>query len=123
MSRNVTQRNEVPDHSRRRRIAGMAGLEASADLGPVDWQLQLLSDVTEVHRGEELRFALGHDRYIAQHRISLAGGLSWKRAELLEYYYGVSANEATAHTATYHPGSGQSPSVRGRRSTAARVTS
>ncbi len=112
MGLNVTQRNEVPDHSRRRRIAGMAGLEASAGLGPVDWQLQLLSDVTGVHRGEELRFALGHDRYIDQHRISLAGGLSWKSADLLEYYYGVRANEATAHTPTYQPGSGISPFVR-----------
>src|SRR5690625_2243526 len=112
MGLNVTQPNEVPDHSRRRRIAGMAGLEASADLGPVDWQLQLLSDVTGVHRGEELRFALGHDRYIDQHRISLAGGLSWKSADLLEYYYGVRANEATAHTPTYQPGSGISPFVR-----------
>ena len=107
------ERDESPEHTRRRRrVAGMAGLEASAALGPVDWQVQLLADVTGVHRGEELRFALDHDRYIDQHRITLAGGLSWKSADLLEYYYGIRANEATAQAPVYQPGSGVSPFVR-----------
>lgn len=109
----LVSEEQAPEHTRRRRrVAGMAGLEASAALGPVDWQVQFLTDVTGVHRGEELRLALGHDRYIDQHRITLAGGLSWKSADLLEYYYGVRANEATAQAPSYQPGSGVSPFVR-----------
>jgi MipA family protein len=103
---------QEPERTHRRRVAGMAGLEASAAFGPVDWQLQLLTDVTGVHRGEELRVALGGDKHFGPHRIAIAGGFSWKSAELLEYYYGVRADEATEHMPAYDPGSGVSPFVR-----------
>ncbi|MDQ2075732.1 MipA/OmpV family protein [Marinimicrobium sp. ABcell2] len=101
-----------PERTRRRRVAGMAGLEASAALGPVDWQLQLLTDVTGVHRGEELRFALSSSQYYGEHRFGVAGGFSWKSADLLEYYYGVRADEATERLPAYEPNSGVTPFVR-----------
>lgn len=96
----------------RRHLAAMAGLEASSQLGAVDWQLQVLSDVSGVHNGEELRLAFSGARGYGEHQLGLATGISWKSAELLEYYYGVSADEASETLPVYEPGSGASPFVR-----------
>lgn len=96
----------------RRRTAAMAGLEASAQLGTLDWQLQLLTDVSGVHNGEELRLAVSGGQAYGEHQLGLATGFSWKSAELLEYYYGVGADEASAILPAYKPGSGATPFVR-----------
>lgn len=100
-----------PDLSKRR-IAGMAGLEASARMGVFEWQLQALTDVTGVHNGEELRLALSTGTQAQAHKLGLALGLSWKSAEVMEYYYGVTHGEASARRPAYRPDSGASPFVR-----------
>lgn len=97
---------------RKRRVAGMAGLEASARMGTFEWQLQALTDATGVHNGEELRLALSTSKQAREHKLGLALGFSWKSAEVLEYYYGVSQGEASTGRPAYRPDSGTSPFVR-----------
>lgn len=96
----------------RRHTAAMGGLEASSQLGALDWQLQLLTDLSGVHNGEEIRLAISHAKNYGGHQLGLATGLSWKSAELLEYYYGVSADEASQALPVYAPGSGTTPFLR-----------
>lgn len=96
----------------RRHTAAMGGLEVSSQLGSLDWQLQLLSDVSGVHNGQELRLAISGAQDYGGHQLGLATGFSWKSAELLEYYYGVSADEASQALPAYKPDSGATPFVR-----------
>lgn len=102
----------APPGKRDRHIAALAGLEASGDLGRFRWQAQALTDVAGVHEGEELRMALGTGTRIERHRLGLSLGLSWKSAEVMQYYYGISEAEAGEQQAAYRPGSGSSPFVR-----------
>lgn len=104
--------DENPTKLHKRRVAAMAGLEASARLGGWDWQLQALTDVTGIHDGEELRFALSRGTQAREHQLGLALGFSWKSAEVMEYYYGVTEGEASSKWPAYRPGSGASPFVR-----------
>ncbi len=97
---------------RDRNIAALAGLEASGDLGRMEWQLQALSDVSGVHNGEELRFALSTGTRQRKHQLGLSLGFSWKSAEVMEYYYGVTQGESSGQRPTYRPDSGTSPFVR-----------
>lgn len=96
----------------KRRIAGLGGLEASSQIGAFKWQLQALTDISGVHNGEELRFAVSTGTQAQEHRLGLALGFSWKSAEVMEYYYGVASGEASAERPAYRPGSGASPFVR-----------
>ncbi len=95
-----------------RHIAALAGLETSGDLGPLEWQLQALSDISGVHDGEEVRFALSTGTRRQTHHLGLSLGFSWKSAEVMEYYYGVTQGESSGRRPVYQPGSGTSPFVR-----------
>lgn len=106
------QPSSPPPPLRERDLSALAGLEASARLGGWDWQLQALTDVSGVHQGEELRFALSRGTRARHNQFGLALGFSWKSAEVMEYYYGVTEGEASEHRPAYRPGSGASPFVR-----------
>lgn len=109
-SPNVAQ--STPPPLRDRNIAGLAGLEASGDLGRFEWQAQALSDISSVHNGKELRFALSTGTQQRTNQLGLSLGLNWKSAEVMEYYYGVTQGESSGQRPTYRPGSGTSPFVR-----------
>jgi len=102
----------APPELSKRRIAGLGGLEASSQLGAFKWQLQALTDISGIHNGDELRFAVSTGTQAQEHQLGLALGFSWKSAEVMEYYYGVTSGEASAERPAYSPGSGASPFVR-----------
>jgi len=102
----------APPELSKRRIAALGGLEASSQMGAFKWQLQALTDLSGTHNGEELRFAVSTGTQAKQHQLGLALGFSWKSAEVMEYYYGVTPGEASAERPAYSPGSGASPFVR-----------
>ncbi len=108
----IGQEAEPFKNLHRRHTAAMAGLEVSSQLGALEWQLQLLTDVSGVHNGEELRLAISGAQNYGGHQLGLATGFSWKSADLLEYYYGVSADEASQALPAYTPSSGATPFVR-----------
>ncbi len=101
-----------PPPLRDRDIAALAGLEASGDLGRFEWQAQALSDLSGVHNGEELRFALSTGTQQRANQLGLSLGFNWKSAEVMEYYYGVTQGESSGQRPAYRPGSGISPFVR-----------
>lgn len=104
--------SSAPPPLRDRDISALAGLEASARLGGWDWQLQALTDVSGTHEGEQLRFALSRGTRARDNQFGLALGFSWKSAEVMEYYYGVTEGEASEQRPAYRPGNGASPFVR-----------
>lgn len=109
-SPNVAQ--STPPPLRDRNIAGLAGLEASGEMGRFEWQAQALSDISGVHNGEELRFALSTGTQRQSNQLGLSLGFNWKSAEVMEYYYGVTQGESSGQRPVYRPGSGTSPFVR-----------
>ncbi|WP_111642536.1 MipA/OmpV family protein [Marinimicrobium alkaliphilum] len=98
--------------TRKRRIAGMAGLEASAQLGGTDWQLQVLQEFTGLHDGQEVRLAVGSGTRVGEHRFNASIGMSWKSSELLDYYYGVTERESHDGLPSYQARSGTSQFIR-----------
>lgn len=96
----------------KRRIAAMAGLEASASWGPTEWQLQILQDVSGVHEGQEVRLATGASTQRQGHTMGISAGLSWKSGKLLDYYYGVAPAESHSLRPEYRAPSGITPFVR-----------
>lgn len=101
-----------PPPLRDRNVAALAGVETSGDFGRFQWQFQALSDVSGVHNGEELRFAVSTGIHPRPHHLGLSLGFSWKSAEVMEYYYGVTQGESGGNRAAYRPGSGTAPFVR-----------
>ncbi len=77
----------------KRRTAALAGIEYSHYLG--NWMLnaQLLSDISGVHNGQELRLGASYDFAIEKNHFSVFGGLEWQSRALLDYYYGTNSNE------------------------------
>ncbi len=101
-----------PPPLRDRNIAALAGVETSGDFGRFQWQLQALSDVSGVHNGEELRFAVSTGTRRDANQLGISLGFSWKSAEVMEYYYGVTQGESSGARPAYRPGSGTAPFVR-----------
>ena len=100
------------DDLHKRRLAGLAGIELSSAWNNIQWQVQLLQDVTNVHQGKEVRFALGAQQIFAGEAFSASAGFTWKSESLLNYYYGISADEAGKTPFAYEANSGLSPFMR-----------
>ncbi|WP_027330509.1 MipA/OmpV family protein [Marinimicrobium agarilyticum] len=97
---------------RERNIAALAGVETSGQMGRFEWQLQALSDASNVHDGQELRFAVSTATQAREHHLGMSVGFNWKSAEVMEYYYGVTQGESGTGRPAYRPDSGTSPFVR-----------
>lgn len=95
-----------------RDTAGLAGLEYGYYNHHWDASIQLLQDVTAVHKGQEIRAAASRFVNIGGQSFQLAGGFSWQSADLLQYYYGVEAEEVDTPELAYSPKAGLSPFVR-----------
>ncbi len=94
------------DDLHKRRLAGLAGFELSSDWAGLQWQLQLLQDITRVHKGQEARFAAGFSSGSQTQRFSASAGLTWKSDAIMNYYYGVSLKEAGPSPLAYEASSG-----------------
>ncbi len=79
-----------------RRTAGLAGLEYSLTLNQIDFQAQVVHDITGVHDGDEIRLTLAKHWQKGKHRLSLAVGANWQDSAVINYYYGLSAQETDA---------------------------
>lgn len=100
------------DDLHKRRLAGLAGIELSSGWKNIQWQVQLLQDITNVHQGKEVRFALGSQRVLKGHAFSASAGFTWKSESLMNYYYGISTKEAGITPFAYEASSGLTPFAR-----------
>lgn len=100
------------DDLHERRLAGLAGIELNSGWRNLQWQVQLLQDITNVHQGKELRFAFGSQHSFNRHAFSASAGFTWKSESLLNYYYGISTEEAGSTPFAYEASDGFTPFVR-----------
>jgi outer membrane protein len=83
----------------------LAGPEWTFSYGAVTGQLDALREITGEHDGYEVRAALATPLLEgARGSLVASAGLTWKSAEVVRYYYGV--------TQLYEPGSALNPFVR-----------
>jgi outer membrane protein len=74
---------------RPRRITYLAGPEWSFSHGPLIGQLSALYEVTGRHNGTEVRAALAAPLIKRKGQLVASGGVTWKSAEVVRYYYSV----------------------------------
>ncbi|MEL6869391.1 MAG: MipA/OmpV family protein [Pseudomonadota bacterium] len=86
------------------RRSGSLDIGLTADYGP--FSLEVATDASDTHNGAEATFGASLD-YAFSDRLSLSPALSvtYKNANLANYYYGVSQREATTARPAYTPGS------------------
>ncbi len=90
-------------------LAGMADRDPTAELGGrmdmAAWfgvlRVEALSDVLDVHGGQQVSIGYGVDISTGDLTISPRIGAAWQSAELVDYYYGVRRNEARSNRAAY----------------------
>lgn len=78
-----------------RRLAYLAGVELSGGIELVEWQLQMLHDVTGVHDGSEIRLGFALNLDAGSWRNHIGAGATWKSEALVDYYYGIRQSEVT----------------------------
>lgn len=96
---------------RDRHMAGLAGIEYSWSTALIDFQLQYLTDFTQIHSGEELRLAIAKGWRSGKHSWSASLGANWQSSEVINYYYGVTSAEADER-GIYQTGSALTPLLR-----------
>ncbi len=77
------------------------GLSLAHSSGLGQLKLMLLSDVTGTHDGSEVRISLQKVYMFGSWMLAPALGLSYQNALLVEYYYGVSADESRENRPEY----------------------
>jgi len=90
-------------------LAGMATRDPSFDAGlrlsrSADWgmlRLDLLHDITGTHDGFEARASYERPYVFGRWLLAPSVGVSWQDDSLVNYYYGVRANEARTHRQRY----------------------
>lgn len=69
-----------------------------------DWQAQLTTDISNTHKGESAWLSYSYPWIWPKAELNLSLGLEWKSADLVDYYYGVSASEALPGRSQYQAG-------------------
>jgi outer membrane protein len=82
------------DQLHRRRMAALGGLEYSQTLGGLEMQLQLLHEITNYYRGNEIRIALSKGISLGKNDVKLTLGANWQDSATLNYFYGLTETEA-----------------------------
>ncbi len=88
-----------------RRMAALMGLEISQSLYGLDFQVQILREVTGYYDGSEARIALSKSINVGKNDVKLTLGANWQSAGSLDYFYGLNEQEALGNE-LYSPGSG-----------------
>ena len=78
-----------------------AGLAATYSFGQAYAQATVEGDVTGVHDGYSISFAVGYEAEAAFALIGASAGVRFRDANLNNYLYGVSADEATASRSAF----------------------
>ena len=95
-------------------LAGMSVRKSSTDLGIAyryrsDWgnlDAEILHDAGNVSKGSEFRLGYNTDWQSGRWHVRPSLTLSWRNAQLNNYYYGVRQGEATLLHPEYLPGAG-----------------
>lgn len=89
-----------------RNLVVLAGLDYGLYAGPLYFGMQALQDLSQVHDGQELRFAASYQSKFDGHLIRASAGALWKSDETMDYYYGLDASEVNDARLVYQARSG-----------------
>ena len=92
---------EAPD----RDLTVDGGLELSYQLGPSDIQLQLLTDISDKHNGQEVWLSWSLPQRFGKLAVQPSIGATWLSADTADYFYGVKESEAMPGLPAYDVGS------------------
>ena len=95
---------------RERRMAALGGVEYSLQGEIVDFQLQVLHELTGYYDGDEVHLALTKTIDLGRSQVKLTLGANWQSARTLDYFYGLTTTEAPGQE--YSPDSGVSTLMR-----------
>lgn len=83
----------------------MAGLSSTLrTFGHYRMELSAMADVLDRHNGQDVNLALNRTFRLAKWALIPGAGLVWRSSDYNDYYYGVSASEATEARPAYDPG-------------------
>lgn len=88
----------------KRHISYLGGVQYHYYHNNYNVKLSLLSDVTDVHHGQEVEFSLRKSWMSSQWLVEFGAGILWKSSSLVNYYYGVQSIEATPSRGDYIAG-------------------
>lgn len=88
-----------------RRMAALGGVEYIVHDHSLEFQLQALHELTGYYQGDEIRFAFSKNIDLEKSQVKLTLGANWQSADTLNYYYGLSMQEA-GNIDTYAPAAG-----------------
>lgn len=100
-----TAKNTSIQKIHKRRMAALAGLEYIFSYDKFDIQLQGLHEVTQYYSGDEIRFAISKSISTGANDIKLTVGANWQNQKTLDYFYGVTDQEAILES-PYKPAEG-----------------
>ena len=87
------QRNLSIDQIASRKWAVNAGIRGHYFLSSGEWQIMIQQDVSNVHKGQQVRLEYSHSWLLHDFRLGVRVGADWKSAHLIDYYYGVSQRD------------------------------
>lgn len=89
------------DQLKDRDLAVLAGFEYLWFGRRNEFKLMVLGDISDTHDGTEIRAAYRHLFRIGTHQVGIAAGINHKNEKLLDYYYGLDADEIPGGLLTY----------------------
>jgi outer membrane protein len=92
-----------------RKFSYLAGLEFNHHFEEASLQLNLLSDISGIHNGNEIRLAFSQP---VTSNLTASIGFNWKSQKLTNYYYGVSDQEVDSSRASYNANASFNPYFR-----------
>lgn len=87
------QRNLSIDEIASRKWAVNGGIRGHYFLSSGEWQLTFQQDISNIHKGQQVRLEFSHRLLWREFRLGLRIGTDWKSARLIDYYYGVSQKD------------------------------
>ncbi len=104
----VTDKNEIPEESIKvpqRDLVVDGGIEWLWTDGNSDLQVQVLTDISNQHNGQEFWASAGHAFIGEKWTIAPSFGFNWKSDDAANYYYGVEQDESLPGFPAYNVGS------------------
>jgi len=82
-----------------------AGLQLEAVRGNWEANLEFQQDISGEHDGQEVELSLFYNKVFSGFELRPEISLTWKSSDTVDYFYGVSGEEARPDRSAYSPGS------------------
>ncbi|GAB3027609.1 MipA/OmpV family protein [Bowmanella dokdonensis] len=107
----VPERRVSKDEVASRKWALNAGVRMHIRGHNSDWQIALLTDASDVHRGQQFELGYHYRMDVASWSLSIAPALIWKSSDLVDYYYGLDGRDEVERSLYYQGKAGWQPSL------------